>query len=69
MGSIRQGKAFNVDCGASKYSRSRIAPIEPVFSCIDPPEPRFMTAPSTSAVGISDILTICPYPFVALAMF
>ena len=39
--------------GASKYSRSRIAPIEPVFSCIDPPEPMFMTAASTSAVGSS----------------
>jgi hypothetical protein len=53
MGSIRQGEAFNGDCGASKYSRSRIAPIEPVFSCTDPPEPRFMTAASTSAVGSS----------------
>ncbi|MGB2647732.1 MAG: hypothetical protein WBC86_08980, partial [Pseudolabrys sp.] len=28
-GSKRQGKAFTGDCGGSKYSRSRIAPIEP----------------------------------------
>src|SRR4030095_6515637 len=52
-GAIRQGKAFNGDCGASKYSRSRIAPIEPVLSCTDPPEPMFMTPASTSAVGSS----------------
>src|SRR5215471_5198745 len=44
-GSIRHGKAFIGGCFASKYSRSRIAPIEPVFSCTEATEP-LLTVPA-----------------------
>src|SRR4029453_19359023 len=57
-GSIRQGKAFNGDCGASKYSRSRIAPIEPGFSCTDPPEPMFIMPGLTSGGGSAIAATV-----------
>src|SRR6476659_9713311 len=52
-GSIRQGKAFIDDCVASKYSRSRMAPIEPVFSCTEATEPLLTIMPAfTIAVAV-----------------
>src|SRR6476619_6430941 len=52
-GSIRQGKAFIGNCVASKYSRSRIAPIEPVFSCTEATEALLMMPAFAVAVGSS----------------
>src|SRR5262245_28695307 len=51
MGSNRQGKAFTGDCGGSKCSRSRIAPIEAVLSCIVSTETMFLLSGSRS-IGV-----------------
>jgi hypothetical protein len=53
MGSIRQGKAFIGNCFASKYSRSRVAPIDSVFSCTEASEPLLMVAALTISVDSS----------------
>src|SRR5262245_46904265 len=51
--SIGQGKALPAVWGASKYSRSRIALIEPVFSCTDPTEAMFIMPAFTIALDSS----------------
>jgi hypothetical protein len=51
-GSNRQEKAFTGDCGGSKYSRSRIAPIEPVLSCIASTETMFLLMSGGRSVGV-----------------
>jgi hypothetical protein len=51
-GSNRQGNAFAGDCGGSKYSRSRIAPIELVFSCMGSVEAMFLLMSASRSIGV-----------------
>src|SRR6476660_1076319 len=52
-GSIRQGNAFIGNCFASKYSRSRVAPIDSVLPCTEASEPPLMVAALTISVDSS----------------
>src|SRR5262245_10469199 len=52
MDSNRQGKAFTGDCGGSKYSRSRIAPIEAVLSCMVSTETMFLLMSGSRSIGV-----------------
>src|SRR5262245_55730989 len=51
-GSNRQGKAFTGDCGGSKYSRSRIAPIELMLSCLASTETMFLLMSGSPSIEV-----------------